>query len=124
MFTTLSAGRAMPHLSFAQTPRAFYLVVLNFLAVASLIVIALSRSRMGRLLRGFAESPTAMSTMGLSINLAKFLAFCISAYRIAGRRPLRRGSFPTNGGDTFFGSFNSPIFSSGLGCAGVIQTEE
>ena len=39
-----------------------------------------SRARLGRVLRGLSESPTAVSTMGLSTNTTRVIVFCISAF--------------------------------------------
>ena len=61
----------------------YYYVVLAFVVVIAAIVIALHHSRLGRLLRGLGDSPTALSTQGASINTTRVLVFCISAF-IAG----------------------------------------
>jgi ABC-type branched-subunit amino acid transport system ATPase component len=43
----------------------------------------LTRSRLGRLLRGLADSPTALATHGASVNITRVLVFCISAFLAA-----------------------------------------
>jgi branched-subunit amino acid ABC-type transport system permease component len=48
------------------------------LSVAGLIVI--NRSRFGRILRGLAESPTMLGTLGLDVNVTRLLLFCASAF--------------------------------------------
>lgn len=58
----------------------FYYVVLG-LALASIVVIGMvARSRLGRLLRAMAETPTMLSTHGLSVNTTRLIVFCISAF--------------------------------------------
>ncbi len=58
---------------------AYYYLVLAFCAVALIGVALLERSRMGRLLRGMADSPVALSTLGTSVNVTRTLVFCLSA---------------------------------------------
>jgi branched-subunit amino acid ABC-type transport system permease component len=58
---------------------AYYYVVLAFCAVALIGVAMLERSRLGRLLRGMADSPVALSTLGTSVNVTRTLVFCLSA---------------------------------------------
>ncbi len=59
--------------------RPYYFLCLAF-AVASLaLVVAIRRSRLGRLLDGLADSPVALATHGSSINVTRVLVFCISS---------------------------------------------
>ena len=84
----------------------YYYVVLAFVVVTAAIVIALHRSRLGRLLRALGDSPTALSTQGASINTTRVLVFCISAF-IAGISGALYGSiFPEVTGTTY-SSFTS-----------------
>jgi ABC-type branched-subunit amino acid transport system ATPase component/branched-subunit amino acid ABC-type transport system permease component len=80
MFTALSTGRVMPRPSFAQGDKAYYYVVLAFVVVVAVIIVAIHESRLGRILRGLADAPVAMATMGLSINVTRVLVFAISAF--------------------------------------------
>ncbi|SHH06441.1 amino acid/amide ABC transporter membrane protein 1, HAAT family /amino acid/amide ABC transporter membrane protein 2, HAAT family /amino acid/amide ABC transporter ATP-binding protein 1, HAAT family [Jatrophihabitans endophyticus] len=57
----------------------FYYLVLVLAVAFSLLVMALVRGRLGRLLRGVADSPTALSTSGTSVNVTRVLVFCVSA---------------------------------------------
>ncbi len=57
----------------------FYLLLAVGIASA-LLVIAIERSRLGRLLRGMSDSPTALTMLGTSTNVARVLVFCISAF--------------------------------------------
>jgi ABC-type branched-subunit amino acid transport system ATPase component/branched-subunit amino acid ABC-type transport system permease component len=80
MFTTFSSGRVMPMPGFAQTPRAYYYVCLAALAAAALGVVAVQRSRLGRILQGMSGSTTGVTAMGLNVNVTKAIVFCLSAF--------------------------------------------
>jgi ABC-type branched-subunit amino acid transport system ATPase component/branched-subunit amino acid ABC-type transport system permease component len=66
-----------------DTDAGFYHLVLFFCAVTTALVIWLNNSRLGRLLRGLADSPTAVSTSGAEVNVTKALVFCLSAFLAA-----------------------------------------
>lgn len=57
-----------------------YYVALGVTAVAVAVLIALHRSRFGRLLRGLAESPMMLATLGLNVTMTRLLLFSISAF--------------------------------------------
>ena len=57
----------------------FYYLVLVLAVVFSVLVMALVRGRLGRLLRGVADSPVALTTNGTSVNVTRVLVFCLSA---------------------------------------------
>jgi ABC-type branched-subunit amino acid transport system permease subunit len=48
--------------------------------VACGLVGAVNRTRLGRLLRGMSDSPVALETLGLSVNVTKVLVFCVSSF--------------------------------------------
>jgi ABC-type branched-subunit amino acid transport system permease subunit len=58
----------------------YYFVLLFFAVAMALLVIAVSRARLGRLLRALADSPTALATLGTKVNVIRVLAFCLSAF--------------------------------------------
>lgn len=58
----------------------YYYVLLAFAVASVLAVLVVERSRLGRLLRALADSPVALSTLGLSINLSRMLVFAISCF--------------------------------------------
>lgn len=62
-----------------QSDRSYYFLLLAILAVAAAIIVSLERSRLGRLLRGIAESPNALTTHGANVNVTRTIVFCISA---------------------------------------------
>jgi len=80
MFTPLDTGRAMPRPSFAQGDKAYYYVVLAFVVIIAGLIVAIHGSRLGRILRGLADAPVAMATLGLSTNVTRVIVFCISAF--------------------------------------------
>lgn len=83
VFGLNSTGRLMPRPSWAETDKAFYYLLVGALVVVGTALVAIDRSRLARMLLGMAESPTAIRTMGLSVNSLKVLVFCISGF-IAG----------------------------------------
>jgi ABC-type branched-subunit amino acid transport system ATPase component/branched-subunit amino acid ABC-type transport system permease component len=58
---------------------AFYFVVLAAATGTSLLVVAVLRTRLGRLLHGGAESAAALLTSGASIAVSRLITFCLSA---------------------------------------------
>jgi ABC-type branched-subunit amino acid transport system ATPase component/branched-subunit amino acid ABC-type transport system permease component len=80
MFFTFTGSRKMPSPFGTTSPTARYFVVLAALVLVGLLVVTISQSRHGRMLRGMAETQTAMSTLGLSTNVTKIIVFCISAF--------------------------------------------
>jgi ABC-type branched-subunit amino acid transport system ATPase component/branched-subunit amino acid ABC-type transport system permease component len=80
MFTAQGTGRVMPRPDFATSDEAFYYVVLAFLVVVACVMVGLHRARLGRLLRGLAEAPTAVSTLGLNTNVTRTIVFCLSGF--------------------------------------------
>jgi branched-subunit amino acid ABC-type transport system permease component len=78
----LSVAAPRPQFGFfngANDKHLYYLVL--FFAVSCLAVMAgISRSRLGRLLRAMAETPTMLSTHGLAVNMTRLIVFCVSAF--------------------------------------------
>jgi len=61
----------------------YYYLVLACTVVACLAVVALNRSRLGRLLRALADSPLGLSTGGTAINITRVMVFCVSTFLAA-----------------------------------------
>jgi ABC-type branched-subunit amino acid transport system ATPase component/branched-subunit amino acid ABC-type transport system permease component len=80
MFGSTGLGTTVPRPSGFGGDKSYYFLVLGFAVAATLFVVALGRSRLGRLLRGMADSPTALTTCGTSVNVTRTLVFCISAF--------------------------------------------
>ncbi len=80
MFDTTGSGREMPRPDWAQSDRAYYYVVLGFVLVTAVVMMAIQRSRLGRMLRGMSDSQTAVSMMELNTSVSKIIVFCISGF--------------------------------------------
>jgi len=84
MFGVSDLGLKMPMPSLSwidlRSSTGFYYLVLAITALVSIAVVVLVRSRLGRLLRAMADSPTALTTGGTSVTATRVLVFCISAF--------------------------------------------
>ena len=71
-----------PELGFFDggSDRSLYYLVLAITIASCAGLAMLARSRLGRLLRGMAETPTMLSTHGLNVNLTRLIVFCVSAF--------------------------------------------
>lgn len=112
MFGTTNLGlpMPMPHLSWVRvdTDAGYYYVVLAITLVVATVVVVLVRSRLGRLLRAMADSPTALATGGTNVNVTRVLVFCLSAYLAAISGALLGVALSTASGASFnpFGSLS------------------
>ena len=79
---TLQASAPRPHLGSLDgtNDTTFYYIVLVIVALSVTAIIALCRSRLGRLLRAMAETPTMLATHGVSVSTSRLLVFSISAF--------------------------------------------
>jgi ABC-type branched-subunit amino acid transport system ATPase component/branched-subunit amino acid ABC-type transport system permease component len=109
MFGSSSLGQAVNRPAFAQGDVAFYYLLLVLVAAAGLLIIWLVRSRLGRLLRGMADSPVTLATHGTSVVVTRVLVFCISAFLAAISGALFGGVVHTVT-STDFASFSSLTF--------------
>ena len=77
---TVSAPR--PQLGFidGSNDKWFYYVALAVAVASCGALTAIYRGRLGRLLRGLAESPTMLATNGLRVNTTRLIVFCTSAF--------------------------------------------
>ena len=110
MFSQNLSGRPMPRPFFAGGDRPFYYVVLAIFVVLALLIAAIHRGRLGRIVRGTADASVAVSTLGLNVTLTRVIMFCISGY-IAGIAGVLYGSAVhyASYGDPFFGPFASLV---------------
>lgn len=71
-----------PSLSFLSvaSDKGFYYVVLLITVLVAVALVVLTRTRLGRLLRGVAESPIGMRSVGFGIDKSLVLVFAISAF--------------------------------------------
>jgi len=82
---TLAGLRApRPHIGSLdpQDPKVWYYIVLAAVAVCCLALVMVRRSRLGRFLRAIADSPTALTTLGLGINVTRVLVFSVAAFSV------------------------------------------
>jgi ABC-type branched-subunit amino acid transport system ATPase component/branched-subunit amino acid ABC-type transport system permease component len=110
MFTALTDGRKMPRPSIATTDEAYYYLVLAFVVVTGIVMVAIHRSRLGRVLRGMSNAPVAVTTLGLNTNTTRVIVFCVSSF-FAGMAGVLYGSsvhFAVSG-DSHFVAFYSLI---------------
>jgi ABC-type branched-subunit amino acid transport system ATPase component/branched-subunit amino acid ABC-type transport system permease component len=85
MFGVTSSGVPTPRpdvniggLDFNST-NGFYYLVVAFAVIATILVIAIEGSRMGRMLRALGDSPTVLEVQGLNVNVTRTVVFCVSA---------------------------------------------
>jgi branched-subunit amino acid ABC-type transport system permease component len=64
----------------ADSNEKYYYLLLAIAVAAILLVGIVERSRLGRLLRGMADSPVALTTLGTNVNIARVLVFCLSTF--------------------------------------------
>jgi branched-subunit amino acid ABC-type transport system permease component len=83
--------------------RTYYLVCLAIVLAGVLCLHLVDRSRLGRLLRGMADSPLALSTLGVGVTVTRVIVFCVSAF-FAG---IAGGLFASFSGTTSGISFNA-----------------
>ena len=63
-----------------ESDERYYYLLLAITALAIALVVAIERSRFGRLLRGLADSPTALLTVGVSVNVTRVLVFVAAGF--------------------------------------------
>lgn len=83
MFGSTGAGLIMPRPNGFESDKAFYYVALAFVVGAALLIMAIERARLGRLLRAMADSTTTLETTGTAVNVTRVLVFCIAAFLAA-----------------------------------------
>jgi ABC-type branched-subunit amino acid transport system ATPase component/branched-subunit amino acid ABC-type transport system permease component len=105
MFGSSGVGLSMPRPSLGfvdvSSDKGYYYVVLALAVVAGLAVIGVSYGRLGRLLRGLADSPIALETNGVDTNILRLLVFCASAFLAAVGGALAGVSQETVGADQY-----------------------
>ncbi|MBA3741635.1 ABC transporter permease [Sporichthya sp.] len=95
-----------------------YYYLLLGVAVASVIaVLVIERSRLGRVLRGLSDSPVALQTLGLSVNVARVIVFCISGF-MAGISGALYGSLFGSVSASTFNYVNSLVILAVLAISG------
>ncbi|HEY3673953.1 MAG TPA: branched-chain amino acid ABC transporter permease/ATP-binding protein, partial [Acidimicrobiia bacterium] len=90
----------------AGTDTGIYFVILVVVVVIAVGVAVLSETRLGKLLRAMGDSPLALETAGLNVNVTRVIVFCISAFIAAISGALTASLFTYAIGNNF------PSFSS------------
>ena len=110
MFFTFGGSRKVPAPFGSTSGNTRYYVVLAALVATAVVVVAVTQSRLGRVLRGMSDSQVAVSTLGLSTNVTKIIVFCLSA-SIAAVAGVMYGMALTNvdGTTVAFQPFNSLV---------------
>jgi ABC-type branched-subunit amino acid transport system ATPase component/branched-subunit amino acid ABC-type transport system permease component len=118
MFGSSTNGLTLPRPQWGPftSDRGYYYLLLIFVVLTGLFVAWVHRSRLGRLLRGLGDSPTALSTNGASINTTRVLVFAISAF-LAGIYGGLYGGVVTSVSAGSFTSFSSLILVAVLAIA-------
>ena len=83
-----------------------YFVVLAFVVVVAVAIAVLTQTRLGKLLRALGDSPVALDTYGVNVNVIRVVVFCISAFIAAVAGAL------TASVDTYAIGDNFPSFGS------------
>jgi branched-subunit amino acid ABC-type transport system permease component len=80
MFGFSGSSVSTPRPSGFEGDTAYYYLLTAFALASCLLVIAIRRAPLGRLLRAMADSPTALSTGGMSVTTLRVFVFCVSAF--------------------------------------------
>jgi branched-subunit amino acid ABC-type transport system permease component len=100
-----------PHLFGLSTDgdRGYYYVVVAAAALLAVLVLAVRRSRLGRILRALADSPAALDAHAVRTKVTRLSVFCLSAFIAAIGGALMGGATHGAGGDPSgpFSYFNS-----------------
>jgi len=124
MFGTRVEGLLGPRPSFGpihpRSDTAFYYVILAVVALSAAFVVALRRTRIGRILRALADSPTALATLGISVSVTRVLVFSLSAF-LAGLAGALSMAQATRLGAITFNSFTSLLYLVVVVAAGAVS---
>jgi ABC-type branched-subunit amino acid transport system ATPase component/branched-subunit amino acid ABC-type transport system permease component len=102
-----SIGEALaeprPQLSWLNlsSDTAFYYLVLVIVALGVGVTIAITRSRLGRLLQAMSDSPRGLETSGASITVGRITIFCIYGFMAAISGALGAAAQSSASGDTY-----------------------
>ena len=78
---SLSAKASRPQLGpLDASDTALYYVVLAVVVISVVAIVAICRTRLGRLLRAMSETPTMLATHGLGVNMTRLIVFSVSAF--------------------------------------------
>jgi branched-subunit amino acid ABC-type transport system permease component len=95
----------------------FYYVAATIAAAAAVLVVGVTRSRLGRLLGALADSPIALAHHGASVNRIRVVVFCLSAF-MAGVAGALFGALSGSVGGLAFNSIQSLLWLTVLAISG------
>ncbi len=84
-----------------DSDKGYYYLLLAVAVAGIAAVMTIERTRLGRLLRGLSDSPTALQTLGASADVTRVLVFCISAFMAGISGALFAGQFGSVSGTSF-----------------------
>ena len=119
--STLTVKASRPHAGpiHADTSDQWQYYVAAAVAVVCIVaLIAINRSRFGRLLRGLSESPTMLSTLGLNVNITRLLLFCCSSFFAGIAGALTSSQYTVSA--TSFSPIQSLMLVALLGVTGIV----
>ncbi len=104
--------------SLFQGDRAFYYFLVVVVAVGVLVIETVRITRLGRILRAMADSPTALQAVRINPTASRVMVFCLSAFMAAISGGLL-GSLIRSVNLASFGFFNSLVWLTVLVMAGA-----
>ena len=104
----------------ATSDRGYYFLALVIAGLCAVLIVGIRRSRLGRLLRGLSDSPTALEAHGTNTRLTRLYVFCAAAGIAAVGGVLIAGVTQSAGGTPTgpFGYFNSVVLLAVLAFCG------
>ena len=104
----------------ATSDRGYYFLALVIAGLCAILIVGIRRSRLGRLLRGLSDSPSALEAHGTDTRLTRLYVFCAAAGIAAVGGVLIAGVTQSAGGTPTgpFGYFNSVVLLAVLAFCG------
>jgi ABC-type branched-subunit amino acid transport system permease subunit len=109
--------RHAPRPTIARSDDAYYLLVLAIAVATCLLVYAVTKSRLGRLLRALGDSAVVLRVSGVDTNSTRVMVFCLSAFLAGITGALTIAALGQAGGRTF-GYVNSLLWLTVLVVSG------
>jgi ABC-type branched-subunit amino acid transport system ATPase component/branched-subunit amino acid ABC-type transport system permease component len=102
-----------PHVSWADlgSDTGYYYVVLAFVVAVAILVVFITRSRLGRLLSAMSDSATGLAAAGASIRISLVLVFCVSASLAAVAGALGGATLSLAGGASYLPFLSVQLFA-------------
>jgi branched-subunit amino acid ABC-type transport system permease component len=98
--------------------KVYFFLAVALAVGAALLVRALQRGRLGRLLEAVADSPKALTSLGASVTTALVLVFCVSAF-LAGAAGAVLSAGSNTAGFNGLGAFQSLLWLAVIAMAGT-----